>query len=168
MAGMFLYCLKQTAKSIGADESNSHRRRIEEDQEFYRNWLFPRFERFYRQQGWEIGDGFAAEGTAARQAVGPVGGPLNPSEKSRKKSRRSCSPFRRNAGPRVKHVLKRLRFRRRQDQPPVDVLNPQVGTAQNSHADFCVGSSVVPCSVWKHRRIIVIPLIRKDFVDAAP
>eukprot|EP00903_Cladosiphon_okamuranus_P008725 g8357.t1 len=123
MAGMFLYCLKQAAKPISTDESNCHRRRIEEDQGFYKDWLLPRFERFYRQKGWAIGDDLAAAGaTSAR-------GSLNPSNKTKKsKSSRSCSPFGRKPGPRVKRALKRLKFTRRRDQPPADVHAPQVET----------------------------------------
>ena len=34
-AGMFLYCLKQTARRITADEGNCHFQRIAEDEEFY-------------------------------------------------------------------------------------------------------------------------------------
>lgn len=119
MAGMFLYCLKQSAKGISADEDNCHRRRIEEDEEFYKNWLFPRLEQFYRQQGWPIGDGLALDGAA-------TGLTLN-SGKTKKKSRLSCSPFGRKPGSRVKRALKRLRFTRRQGQPPEDVLDRQVG-----------------------------------------
>lgn len=131
MAGVFLYCLKQAAKPISTDESNCHRRRIEEDQEFYKNWLFPRLEQFYRQQGWPIGDALAAEGTASS-------GSSNPSNKKKKKSRRSC--------PSVKRVFKRLKFTRRRDQPPVDVLHPRVGAAFSSHADLLLQPhGAVPC-----------------------
>ena len=121
MAGMLLYCLKQAAKPISTDESNCHRRRIEEDEAFYKNWLFPRFERFYRQQGWAVGERLGV--------VEPAGGSSDPSNKTKKaKSRRSCSPFGRKPGPRVKRALKRLKLTRRRDQPPEDVIHPQVGT----------------------------------------
>lgn len=122
MAGMLLYCLKQAAKPISTDENNCHRRRIEEDEAFYKNWLFPRFEQFYRQQGWAVGDGLGV--------IEPAGGSLGPSKTTKKtKSRRPCSPFGRKPGPRVKRALKRLKFTRRRDQPPADKLRPQVGTA---------------------------------------
>lgn len=150
MAGMFLYCLKQTAKSIGADENNCHRRRIEEDEAFYNDWLFPRFERFYRQKGWAIGDGLAVEGTARRQVVEPADGQLNSSSKTKAKSRRSCSPFGRKSGSRVKHALKRLKFTRRRDQPPVDELHPQVGAALVSH-----GPRLLPL----HRAVLCVDTV---------
>eukprot|EP00752_Nemacystus_decipiens_P006518 g5870.t1 len=121
MAGMFLYCLKQAAKPISTDESNCHRRRIEEDETFYKNWLVPRFERFYRQQGWAVGDGLGV--------IESGGGSLHSSNKNKRAtSRRSCSPFGRKPGPRVKRALKRLRLTRRRDRPPVDEPRPQVET----------------------------------------
>lgn len=126
---MFLYCLKQTAKCIGTDERNCHRRRIKEDEAFYKNWLFPRFERFYRQRGWSVRDGFAVEGTAASRGVEPADGLWCPSGNTKLTSPRSCKPFGLKASSRLKHALKRLKpARRREDQKPVEVPQPQVGT----------------------------------------
>lgn len=164
MAGMLLYCLKQTAKCIGTDESNCHRRRIEEDEAFYKNWLFPRLERFYRQQGWAIGDGLAAEGTAGRQASEPAGGgPWNPPNKTKTKSRRSCSPFGRKPGSQLKQAFKRLKFTRRRDQPPVDVLHPQVGGHSVQFIRRLVVCSMIPsviCAVLCVHRSTDVGLVR--------
>lgn len=137
---MFLYCLKQTAKSIATDEGNSHRKRIEEDEAFYKNWLFPRFERFYRQQGWPPlgGDGLSSDGSAAdadatgRGDAHPAGGGhCCPSSGKRKTaSRLSCARLGRKTGSRFKHALKRLKpaaRRRGKDASPADELHPQVG-----------------------------------------
>lgn len=128
MAGMFLYWLKQTAKAIGTDEGNCHRQRIKEDETFYKHWLVPRLERFYRQQGWSVGDGLVAEGTAASPVVEPADGLWCPSGNTNLTSPRSCKPFGLKAGSRLKHALKRLKpARRREDKTNVEALQPQVG-----------------------------------------
>ncbi len=141
---MFLYCLKQTAKTISTDENNSHRKRIEEDEAFYRNWLFPRLERFYLQQGWPFGDGLSysyssegSEGSAAakraRDDADPSDGHWCPSGKRKAASRLSCAPFGRKTGSRLRRAIKRLKPTRRrgEDASPVDEVevHPQVGNS---------------------------------------
>lgn len=128
VAGMFLYCLKQTAKCIGTDERNCHRKRIKEDETFYSHWLFPRFERFYRQQGWSVGDEFEVEGTASSSGVESAGGFWWPWGNSNLASPPSCKPFGLRARSRLKHAIRRLKpTRRREDLQPVEPPQPQVG-----------------------------------------
>lgn len=138
---MLLYCLKQTAKAINTDENNSHRKRMKEDEAFYKNWLFPRFERFYLQQGWPLGDGLSSssssEGSAAakreRDDADPSGGRWCSSGKRKAASRLSCAPFGRKTGSRLRHAIKRLKPARRrgEDASPVDEVevHPQVGNS---------------------------------------
>lgn len=140
---MFLYCLTQTAKAISTDESNSHRKRIREDEAFYKNWLFPRFERFYVQQGWPVGDNLSSsseESTAAkreRDDADPSDGHWCPSVKRKAASRLSCAPFGRKTGTRLRHAIKRLKPTRRRGEgaaSPVEEVQPQVGGSV-FHAD---------------------------------
>ena len=64
---MFLYYLREAAKRIPVDESNCHRERILQDEEFYKNWLVPRIERFYREKGWALTDVLEADRTDHRE-----------------------------------------------------------------------------------------------------
>ncbi|CAN0045210.1 unnamed protein product [Scytosiphon promiscuus] len=137
VAGMFLYYLKQTAECIGTDESNCHRQRILSDEAFYKSWLFPRFERFYRQQGWSVESTTAADGTSNELTDEQSCS----SSKSKSTSNRSPTSFRPRSGPRLKHVLKRLKLkRRRKDQKScetVSVPHPPVSICSSSKVDLC-------------------------------
>lgn len=126
-AGMFLYCLKQAARRITADEGNCHFQRIAEDEEFYKEWLFPRFERFYKRRGWAFDGGITIGGTSSGRSAesaaridGPPGG-------TKGASHRFCLPFRLKSGQRSREPPGFLKPRRQPRKPKVDVPQPQVG-----------------------------------------
>ncbi|CAM9200624.1 unnamed protein product [Ectocarpus fasciculatus] len=124
MAGMFLYCLKQTAKCIRTDEGNCHRRRIVEDKGFYKEWLFPRFERFYRRQGWTVDEDLSGGDPASKLIDEPTGGGAwCPNGKTISISHGTCTPFRRKAGSQLKSSFKRLKTARR-PRPTVTAESP--------------------------------------------
>lgn len=125
-AGMFLYCLKQTARRITADEGNCHFQRIAEDEEFYKHWLFPRFERFYNRRGWAVDGGITIDGTSGRsvESAARIGGPPG---RTKGGSRRLCLPFRLKSGQRSREPPGFVKPRRQPQKPNVDVPQPQVG-----------------------------------------
>lgn len=151
MAGMFLYCLKQTAKCIRTDEGNCHRRRIVEDKGFYKEWLYPRFERFYRRQGWTVDEELGGGEPASKlidEPTGTGGGGWCPNDKTMSISHGTCTPFRRKAGSQLKNSFKRLKTARR--PRPTDTAEappPQVGTRSNQPPRLpSLGVSLVPRS----------------------
>ena len=126
-AGMFLYCLKQAARRITADEGNCHFQRIAEDEEFYKHWLFPRFERFYNRRGWAVDDAMAIGGTSSGRSVesaARIGGPHGGTKGA---SHRSCLPFRLKSAQRSREPPGFSKPRRK-PQKPKDVPQPQVGS----------------------------------------
>ena len=128
-AGMFLYCLKQTAKRITGDESNCHYRRIVEDEEFYKHWLFPRFERFYNRRGWAV-DG-TISGTSSGRSAGSSTRTGGAPGRKKRAPRRLCLPFRLKSGHRSKEFSGSgsLESRRQPEKKHVDLTQPQVGPA---------------------------------------
>lgn len=119
VAGMFLYCLQQAAKGIRADDENPHRKRILEDEEFYQNWLYPRFKRFYSQRGWRFDSGIAAKSSVSSQLA---------ECKTTGKSSRLCVPFRMKARRKGKLFFWQTKRKQRQDDKGItEVPQPPVG-----------------------------------------
>lgn len=144
---MFLYYLKQTAGCIGTDESNCHRQRILNDEAFYKSWLFPRFERFYRQQGWSVGSTITTDGTTSTRADEPASQQSCPPDKTKSTSYRPSTSFRRKSGPRLKHALKHLKLNRRRRKQKscesVSVLQPPVGSCTVFEMSWSVWKTLI-------------------------
>uniref|UniRef100_A0A7S2L8G5 START domain-containing protein n=1 Tax=Leptocylindrus danicus TaxID=163516 RepID=A0A7S2L8G5_9STRA len=54
IAGLVLVCLQSMAKKVMNNPERKHGKRIQEDSEFYRDWLLPKFEQYCHDLGWDM------------------------------------------------------------------------------------------------------------------